>query len=80
MSLHVMSLLRQWDGPIKMGLVFMFQISPLTKEEGGSYECHAMNSKGEASAAGAIHVVESVDDITVRKGNTFSDIIKNRHH
>lgn len=48
-----------------------FQISPLTKEEEGSYECHATNSKGEASAAGAIHLVESIDDIIVKKGNTI---------
>lgn len=51
-------------------MVFSFQISPLTKEEEGSYECHATNSKGEASAVGAIHLVESIDDIIVKKGNT----------
>ena len=45
-----------------------FQISPLTKEEAGSYECHAVNAKGEASAVGTIHVVESIDDIPVKKG------------
>ncbi|XP_078145163.1 insulin-like growth factor-binding protein 7 [Centroberyx gerrardi] len=43
------------------------KISPLTKEEAGSYECHAANSKGEASAVGTIHVVESIDDIPVKK-------------
>lgn len=48
---------------------FVFQISPLTKEEEGSYECHATNAKGEASAVGAIHVVESIDELTARKGN-----------
>lgn len=45
-----------------------FQISPLTKEEEGSYECHATNAKGETSAVGAIHLVESIDDISVKKG------------
>lgn len=50
-------------------IVISSQISPLTKEEEGSYECHASNSRGEASAAGAIHVVESIDDIIVKKGS-----------
>ena len=45
------------------------QISPLTKEEEGSYECHAVNVKGEASAVGSIHVVDSLADIPVKKGN-----------
>ncbi|CAB1325481.1 unnamed protein product [Coregonus sp. 'balchen'] len=43
------------------------KISPLTKKEAGSYECHAVNAKGEASAVGTIHVVESIDDIPVKK-------------
>merc|ERR1739838_1097957 len=30
------------------------------KEEEGSYECHAVNAKGEASAVGIIHVVDSL--------------------
>ncbi|XP_030595302.1 insulin-like growth factor-binding protein 7 [Archocentrus centrarchus] len=54
-------------GPEKHEVTGWVLISPLTKEEEGSYECHAMNAKGEASAVGAIHVVESIDDITVRK-------------
>lgn len=58
-------------------MVFSFQISPLTKEEEGSYECHATNSKGEASAVGAIHLVESMDDIIVKKGNA---VINNNQH
>lgn len=48
---------------------FWLQISPLTREEEGAYECHATNSKGEASAVGAIHLVQSLDDITARTGN-----------
>ncbi|KAG9333573.1 hypothetical protein JZ751_011310, partial [Albula glossodonta] len=31
-------------------------ISPLTEAEAGEYECHAVNSKGEASAVGSINV------------------------
>ncbi|MEQ2179625.1 hypothetical protein GOODEAATRI_027033 [Goodea atripinnis] len=50
------------------------KISPLTEEEEGSYECHAANSKGEASAIGAIHLVDSIYDI-VKAGNNNSDII-----
>lgn len=51
--------------------LFSFQISPLTKDEEGSYECHATNSKGEASAVGSIHLVESIDDI-IKKGNALT--------
>ncbi|KAM9849927.1 insulin-like growth factor-binding protein 7 [Aulostomus maculatus] len=54
-------------GPEKHEVTGWVLISPLTKEEEGSYECHAGNSKGEASAIGAIHVVQSLDDITVTK-------------
>ncbi len=61
--------------------MFLFQISPLTKEEEGSYECHATNSKGEASAVGAIHLVESIDDIIIKKGNdNDSNIPINKHY
>lgn len=49
-------------------LPLLFQISPLTKNEAGTYECHAANAKGEVSAAGTIHVVDSIDDIPVKKG------------
>ncbi|KAI3351379.1 hypothetical protein L3Q82_020192, partial [Scortum barcoo] len=56
-------------GPEKHEVTGWVLISPLTKEEEGSYECHATNSKGEASAVGAIHLVESIDDIIVKKGN-----------
>ncbi|KAM9376779.1 insulin-like growth factor-binding protein 7 [Pholidichthys leucotaenia] len=54
-------------GPEKHEVTGWVLISPLTKEEEGSYECHATNAKGEASAIGAIHVVESLDDIDVKK-------------
>lgn len=46
----------------------LLQISPLTKDEDGSYECHASNIKGEASAVGIIHVVDSINDIPPKKG------------
>nr|XP_057914313.1 insulin-like growth factor-binding protein 7 [Doryrhamphus excisus] len=54
-------------GPEKHQVTGWVLISPLTQEEEGSYECHATNSKGEASAVGSIHVVESIDDIVVKK-------------
>ncbi|XP_068460323.1 insulin-like growth factor-binding protein 7 [Clinocottus analis] len=50
-------------GPEKHEVTGWVLISPLTKEEEGSYECHASNSRGEASAVGAIYLVESSDDI-----------------
>lgn len=50
-------------GPEKHEVTGWVLISPLTKEEEGSYECHATNSQGEASAIGTIHLVESLDDI-----------------
>lgn len=50
-------------GPEKHEVTGWVLISPLTKEEEGSYECHATNSKGEASAVGEIHLVESIHDI-----------------
>ncbi|XP_059202150.1 insulin-like growth factor-binding protein 7 [Centropristis striata] len=48
-------------GPEKHEVTGWVLISPLTKEEEGSYECHATNPKGEASAVGAIHLVDSLD-------------------
>ncbi|XP_068182070.1 insulin-like growth factor-binding protein 7 [Antennarius striatus] len=50
-------------GPEKHEVTGWVLISPLTKAEEGSYECHATNTKGEASAVGSIHLVESIDDI-----------------
>lgn len=54
-------------GPEKHEVTGWVLISPLTKEEEGSYECHAINAKGEASAVGSIHVVDSLEDIPVKK-------------
>ncbi|XP_026199318.1 insulin-like growth factor-binding protein 7 [Anabas testudineus] len=53
-------------GPEKHEVTGWVLISPLTREEEGSYECHATNSKGEASAVGTIHLVQSPDDIIVK--------------
>ncbi|KAJ8015558.1 hypothetical protein DPEC_G00027370 [Dallia pectoralis] len=50
-------------GPEKHEVTGWVLISPLTKEAAGSYECNAVNAKGDASAVGTIHVVESMDDI-----------------
>ncbi|MED6233186.1 hypothetical protein ATANTOWER_008118 [Ataeniobius toweri] len=55
-------------GPEKHQVTGWVLISPLTEEEEGSYECHAANSKGEASAIGAIHLVDSIYDIIVKAG------------
>uniref|UniRef100_A0A6Q2XYI5 Insulin-like growth factor-binding protein 7 n=1 Tax=Esox lucius TaxID=8010 RepID=A0A6Q2XYI5_ESOLU len=54
-------------GPEKHEVTGWVLISPLSEEEAGSYECSAVNAKGEASAVGTIHVVESIDDIPVKK-------------
>ncbi|XP_029917153.1 insulin-like growth factor-binding protein 7 [Myripristis murdjan] len=54
-------------GPEKHEVTGWVLISPLTRDEAGSYECHAANSQGEASAVGTIHVVESIDEIPVQK-------------
>ncbi|KAK7916263.1 hypothetical protein WMY93_012024 [Mugilogobius chulae] len=54
-------------GPEKHEVTGWVLISPLTEAEQGPYECHASNSQGEASAVGAIHVVQSLDDITVKR-------------
>ncbi|XP_017293533.1 insulin-like growth factor-binding protein 7 [Kryptolebias marmoratus] len=53
-------------GPEKHEVTGWVLISPLTKEEEGSYECHATNSIGEASAIGAIYLVESADDVIIK--------------
>ncbi|KAJ8271254.1 hypothetical protein COCON_G00101130 [Conger conger] len=54
-------------GPEKHEVTGWVLISPLTEGEAGSYECHAVNSKGEASALGSITVVESLDAIPAEK-------------
>nr|AMS35119.1 insulin-like growth factor binding protein 7 [Tachysurus fulvidraco] len=55
-------------GPEKHEVTGWVLIFPLTKDVAGTYECHATNTMGEASATGTIHVVESVDDIPSPKG------------
>ncbi|XP_032411169.1 insulin-like growth factor-binding protein 7 [Xiphophorus hellerii] len=55
-------------GPEKHQVTGWVLISPLTEEEEGSYECHAANSRGEASAIGGVHLVRSVDDIILNSG------------
>ncbi|XP_052471341.1 insulin-like growth factor-binding protein 7 [Carassius gibelio] len=55
-------------GPEKHEATGWVLISPLTKDEDGSYECHASNIQGEASAVGTIHVVDSINDIPHKKG------------
>ncbi|KAL0974246.1 hypothetical protein UPYG_G00217670 [Umbra pygmaea] len=54
-------------GPEKHEVTGWVLISPLSKEEAGSYECNALNAKGEASATGTIYVLDSIDDIPVKK-------------
>ncbi|KAM9795575.1 insulin-like growth factor-binding protein 7 [Neosynchiropus ocellatus] len=55
-------------GPEKHEVTGWVLISPLTRAEEGSYECHAVNTKGEATAVGAILVVESLDDVAAQTG------------
>ncbi|KAG7280877.1 hypothetical protein CRUP_035187, partial [Coryphaenoides rupestris] len=50
------------------------KISPLSEDEAGSYECHAANSKGDTSATATIHVVESLDDVPVKKVNKDEEL------
>lgn len=54
-------------GPEKHEVTGWVLISPLTEAVQGTYECHASNSRGEASAVGAIHVVQNTDDISVKR-------------
>ncbi|XP_030622487.1 insulin-like growth factor-binding protein 7 [Chanos chanos] len=54
-------------GPEKHEVTGWVLISPLTKAEAGEYECHAINAKGETSAVGTIHVVDSIQDIPTKK-------------
>ncbi|KAJ3587832.1 hypothetical protein NHX12_011427 [Muraenolepis orangiensis] len=61
-------------GPEKHEVTGWVLISPLSQGEAGSYECHAANSKGEASAVGTIHVVASLDDIPVKKVNKDEEL------
>ncbi|XP_033822216.1 insulin-like growth factor-binding protein 7 [Periophthalmus magnuspinnatus] len=54
-------------GPEKHEVTGWVLISPLTQAEQGAYECRASNSQGEATAVGAIHLVNSLDDIPVKR-------------
>lgn len=54
-------------GPEKHEVTGWVLISPLSKEEAGVYECHANNIRGEASASGTIHVVDTLEDIPAQK-------------
>ncbi|MBN3310224.1 IBP7 protein, partial [Amia calva] len=56
-------------GPEKHEVTGWVLISPLSKLDAGDYECHATNSKGQVSAVGSIHVVDSTEDIPSKKGN-----------
>ncbi|KAL4641574.1 insulin-like growth factor-binding protein 7 [Arapaima gigas] len=54
-------------GPEKHEVTGWVLISPLTKADSGSYQCHAVNLKGAASAVGTIHVIDSMEDIPIVK-------------
>lgn len=54
-------------GPEKHEVTGWVLIFPLTERDAGSYECHASNAKGEDSAVGTIHVVDSISDIPSKK-------------
>lgn len=47
-------------------MTLLQQISPLSKDDAGEYECHASNSKGEATASGKITVVNSLNEIPAK--------------
>lgn len=49
-------------------ILFLSQVSPLSKDDAGEYECHASNSQGQASASAKITVVDALHEIPVKKG------------
>uniref|UniRef100_A0A8C3T006 Insulin like growth factor binding protein 7 n=1 Tax=Chelydra serpentina TaxID=8475 RepID=A0A8C3T006_CHESE len=55
-------------GPEKHEVTGWVLISPLSKEDAGEYECHASNSKGEATASARITVVNALHEIPITKG------------
>ncbi|XP_061491129.1 insulin-like growth factor-binding protein 7 [Rhineura floridana] len=57
-------------GPEKHEVTGWVLISPLTKDDAGEYECHALNSKGEATASSRITVVNSLHEIPTKKGDS----------
>ncbi|XP_050801429.1 insulin-like growth factor-binding protein 7 [Gopherus flavomarginatus] len=54
-------------GPEKHEVTGWVLISPLNKEDAGEYECHASNSKGEATASARITVVNALHEIPITK-------------
>uniref|UniRef100_A0A7M4FUS8 Insulin like growth factor binding protein 7 n=1 Tax=Crocodylus porosus TaxID=8502 RepID=A0A7M4FUS8_CROPO len=55
-------------GPEKHEVTGWVLISPLSKDDAGEYECHASNSKGEATASAKITVVDALHEIPITKG------------
>uniref|UniRef100_A0A674IZ93 Insulin like growth factor binding protein 7 n=1 Tax=Terrapene triunguis TaxID=2587831 RepID=A0A674IZ93_9SAUR len=55
-------------GPEKHEVTGWVLISPLSKEDAGEYECHASNSKGEATASARITVLNALHEIPITKG------------
>ncbi|XP_067412992.1 insulin-like growth factor-binding protein 7 [Emydura macquarii macquarii] len=56
-------------GPEKHEVTGWVLISPLSKEDAGEYECHALNSKGEATASARLTVVNALHEIPLTQGN-----------
>ncbi|XP_025064862.1 insulin-like growth factor-binding protein 7 [Alligator sinensis] len=54
-------------GPEKHEVTGWVLISPLSKEDAGEYECHASNSKGEATASAKITVADALHEIPITK-------------
>ncbi|XP_026509071.2 insulin-like growth factor-binding protein 7, partial [Terrapene carolina triunguis] len=54
-------------GPEKHEVTGWVLISPLSKEDAGEYECHASNSKGEATASARITVLNALHEIPITK-------------
>ncbi|XP_065261678.1 insulin-like growth factor-binding protein 7 [Emys orbicularis] len=54
-------------GPEKHEVTGWVLISPLSKEDAGEYECHASNSKGEATASARITVLSALHEIPITK-------------
>ncbi|TTJ38839.1 Mitochondrial inner membrane protein COX18 [Bagarius yarrelli] len=61
-------------GPEKHEVTGWVLIFPLTKNNAGTYECHASNPNGEASATGTIHVVDSLDEVPSEKAALNSEL------
>nr|XP_005308629.2 insulin-like growth factor-binding protein 7 [Chrysemys picta bellii] len=54
-------------GPEKHEVTGWVLISPLSKADAGEYECHASNSKGEATASARITVLNDLHEIPLTK-------------